>query len=335
VASLKELGALVNAKVIGDPDLVINGVSSLDEGKPTTISYLYSKKYEKFIDATKAAAIVVSNKSLLKNKDGLVADDPKLAFVKILEFFYDKKEKFYGIHKTAQIASSSIIGSKASIGPNTVIGKDVTIGDNVSIGPNCVIDRKSQIGSNSKIFSNVHLYQNSIIGSHCIIHSGVVIGADGYGFISVNDDHIKIPQLGKVVIGNNVEIGANSTIDCGTIGDTTIGDLCKFDNGVQIGHNVSVGKGCLLTAHVTIAGSTKIGKFCAFGGQAGAVDNVTIGDRAVFACYTAVTKDLPGGKMYSGAPAREIKEKNKRDALYIDVKRLKKRLIIIENKLKN
>ena len=335
MASLKEIGALINAKVVGDPELTINGVSSLDDGKSSTISYLYSRKYEKFIDSTKASAIVVSNESLLKNKNGLVVDDPRLAFVKILEFFYDKNEKINGIHKTVQMSSSSIVGSNANIGPNTVIGKDVIIGDNVSIGPDCVIDTKSKIGNNSKIFSNVHFYQNSIIGSHCIVHSGVVIGADGYGFISTKDDHIKIPQLGKVVIGNNVEIGANSTIDCGTIGDTTVGDMCKLDNGVQIAHNVSVGKGCLLTAHVTIAGSTKIGEFCAFGGQAGAIDNVTIGDRAVFACYTAVTKDLPGGKMYSGAPAREIQEKNKRDALYFDVKRLKKRLIKIEDKLKN
>ena len=335
MASLKEIGALINAKVVGDSELTINGVSSLDDGKPSTISYLYSSKYEKFIDSTKASAIVVSNESLLKNKNGLVVDDPRLAFVKILDFFYDKNERIDGIHETVQMSSSSTTGSNANIGPNTVIGKDVIIGDNVSIGPNCVIDAKSKIGNNSKIFSNVHLYQNSIIGSHCIVHSGVVIGADGYGFISTKDDHIKIPQLGKVVIGNDVEIGANSTIDCGTIGDTKIGDLCKFDNGVQIGHNVTVGRGCLLTAHVTIAGSTKIGEFCAFGGQAGAIDNVTIGDRAIFACYTAVTKDLPGGKMYSGAPAREIKEKNKRDALYIDFKRLKKRLTIIEDKLKN
>ena len=153
--------------------------------------------------------------------------------------------------------------------------------------------------------------------------------------MTINENHIKIPQLGKVVIGNDVEIGANSTIDRGTIGDTDIGDMCKFDNGVQIAHNVSIGRGCLMTAHVTIAGSTKIGEFCAFGGQAGAIDNVTIGDRAIFACYTAVTKDLPGGKMYSGAPAREIKEKNKRDALYFEFKRLKKRLDIIEEKIKN
>ena len=335
MASLKELGALVDAKVIGNSELFIDGVSSLDDGKPSTISYLYSKKYEKFLESSEAAAVVVSDESLIKNKDGLVVDEPRLAFVKILEFFSEKIDQYANIDKTAQISSSSIIGSKVNIGANVVIGKNVIIDDNVSIGPNSVIDSRSMIGKNTKIFSNIHLYQDSIIGSDCIIHSGVVIGADGYGFVSLEDDHIKIPQLGKVVIGNNVEIGANSTIDCGTIGDTMIGDMCKLDNGVQIGHNVSIGKGCLLTAHVTIAGSTKIGEFCAFGGQAGAVDNVTIGDKAIFACYTAVTKDLPGGKMYSGAPAREIKEKNKRDAVYFDVKRLKKRLTIIENKLKN
>ena len=335
MASLKELGALVDAKVIGNSELFIDGVSSLDDGKPSTISYLYSKKYEKFLESSEAAAVVVSDESLIKNKDGLVVDEPRLAFVKILEFFSEKIDQYANIDKTAQISSSSIIGSKVNIGANVVIGKNVIIDDNVSIGPNSVIDSRSIIGKNTKIFSNIHLYQDSIIGSDCIIHSGVVIGADGYGFVSLEDDHIKIPQLGKVVIGNNVEIGANSTIDCGTIGDTMIGDMCKLDNGVQIGHNVSIGKGCLLTAHVTIAGSTKIGEFCAFGGQAGAVDNVTIGDRAIFACYTAVTKDLPGGKMYSGAPAREIKEKNKRDAVYFDVERLKKRLTIIEDKLKN
>ena len=335
MASLKELGALVDAKVIGNSELFIDGVSSLDDGKPSTISYLYSKKYEKFLESSEAAAVVVSDESLIKNKDGLVVDEPRLAFVKILEFFSEKIDQYAYIDKTAHISSSSIIGSKVNIGANVVIGKNVIIDDNVSIGPNSVIDSRSMIGKNTKIFSNIHLYQDSIIGSDCIIHSGVVIGADGYGFVSLEDDHIKIPQLGKVVIGNNVEIGANSTIDCGTIGDTMIGDMCKLDNGVQIGHNVSIGKGCLLTAHVTIAGSTKIGEFCAFGGQAGAVDNVTIGDKAIFACYTAVTKDLPGGKMYSGAPAREIKEKNKRDAVYFDVERLKKRLTIIEDKLKN
>ena len=153
-----------------------------------------------------------------------------------------------------------------------------------------------------------------------------MIGADGYGFYTHKDMHYKIPQNGKVNVGNDVEIGANCTIDRGTIDDTFIGDMCKFDNGVQIGHNVKIGKGCLLTAHVTIAGSSKIGDFCIFGGQSGAIDHVTIGDRAVFACYTVAMKDLPGGKTYSGSPAREIKEKNRRDATFAEVKILKNKI---------
>ena len=334
MASLKELGQLINGKVVGDPKLSISGVSALDAGKKGTISYLYNTKFKKFLDTTNASAVIVSDESLINNKSGLVVDDPRLAFVKILEFYSDDIDSFTGIHESALISKSSKIGSNTNISPNVIIGDNATIGDNVNIGPNNVIDSNVEIGNNSKLYSNVHLYSNSIIGNNCIVHSGVVIGADGYGFMTINDNHIKIPQLGKVVIGNDVEIGANSTIDRGTIGDTEIGDMCKFDNGVQIAHNVSIGRGCLMTAHVTIAGSTKIGEFCAFGGQAGAIDNVTIGDRAIFACYTAVTKDLPGGKMYSGAPAREIKEKNKRDALYFEFDRLKKRLDKIEEKIK-
>ena len=212
MTSLRELGILIDAKVVGNPEIMIDGVSSLDDGKASTISYLYSKKYEKFIDSTEAAAIVVSDKSFLNNKHGLVVKDPRLAFVKILDYFSEKSDEFIGIDKSAQISTSSKIGTNVNIGPNVVIGEKVFIGDNVTIGANSVIGAQSWIGINSKIYCNVHLYQNSIIGSDWIIYSGVVIGADGYGFISSKDDHVKIPQLGKVVIGNNVEIGANSTI---------------------------------------------------------------------------------------------------------------------------
>ena len=335
MASLKELGDLVKGRVVGDPKLSISGVSSLDNGKKGTITYLYKKKYHKYLNMTHASAILVSDESLIKNTNGIIVDDPRLAFVKILNYYQEETDQYKGVHESAIISSSAKIGLNTNIGPNVVIGEKVVIGDNVSIGANNVIDNNSIIRNDSKLYSNIHIYPNSIIGENCIMHSGVVIGADGFGYISVNEDHIKIPQIGKVVIGNNVEIGANSTIDRGTIADTTVGEMCKFDNGVQIGHNVSVGRGCLLTAHVTIAGSTKIGEFCAFGGQAGAIDNVTIGDRAIFACYTAVTKDLPGGKMYSGSPAREIKERNKRDAIYFDVERLKKRIVKIEEKINN
>jgi UDP-3-O-[3-hydroxymyristoyl] glucosamine N-acyltransferase len=179
------------------------------------------------------------------------------------------------------------------------------------------------------------LYHKTEIGEMCIIHSGSVIGSDGFGFFTNGNKHIKIPQNGRVIIGKSVEIGANCTFDRGTIGNTIIKDFCKFDNGVQIGHNALIGKGCLMAGHVTIGGSTKVGDYCVFGGQAGAIDHIEIGSKAMFACYTAAMKNLSGGKIYSGAPAREIKEKNRRDAVHIEVTQLKKRLKIFEDKYLN
>ena len=321
--------------MLGNPKVIINGISPIENTSKGTITFIYDKKYFKYIPSIKASAVVISDEALIANQNGILVDNPRLAIANILEYFSPNYKSYKEIHKSTIIDETAKIGDKVTIGPNTVIESNVIIEDNVSIGPNNTISHEVFIGKNSKIDSNIHLYPRTRIGSNCIILSGVIIGSDGYGFVTEDDVHFKIPQNGKVIIGNNVEIGANSTIDRGTIGDTTIGDMCKLDNGVQIGHNVSIGKGCLLTAHVTIAGSAKIGSFCVFGGQAGAIDHVTIGDRAVFACYTAVTKDLPGGKMYSGSPAREIKEKNKRDAVFLDVRRLKNRLDKLEKNFNN
>ena len=200
------------------------------------------KKFQKYIDETDAAAIIVSDEKLVANKNGIVVEDSRLAFVKVLQFFSNDNQEYEGIHPSAIISKSARIGSKTNIGPNVVIGYNTVIGDNTVIGPNNVIGPNVIMGNNCRLYSNIHICSDSKIGNNCILHSGVVIGADGFGFISVNDGHIKIPQIGKVVIGNDVEIGANSTIDRGTVADTIVHDLCKFDNGVQIGHNVSVGK---------------------------------------------------------------------------------------------
>ena len=253
--------------------------------------------------------------------------------VKVLDYFSPQYPSQKGIHKTAIIDSDAVLGKGVSIGPYTIIDGGVIIGDNTVIGANNVINANTVIGCDSKIENNIHLHHGSIIGDRCLIQSGTVIGCDGFGFFTENDFNHKISQNGNVTIGNDVELGANCTIDRGTIGETTIGDMCKFDNSVQIAHNVSIGKGCLLTAHVTIAGSTKVGEFCSFGGQAGAIDHISIGDRAILACYTVAMKDLPGGKIYSGAPAREIKDKNRRDAVHLEVKRLQDKMKQLEKTL--
>ncbi len=333
MTTLQALADLVQGTVMGDPALSIHGVSTIHDGKDGTITFVAHKKYHQYISSTPASAIIVSDGDLLDGKNGIVVDSPQVAIASILNHFSPKYAVNNGIHETAIIHPDSNIGQHVSIGPYSIIEAGVEIGDHVSVGANNVIESGAKIGHHSTLSHHIHLYHQSQIGEGCIIHSGVVIGGDGYGFVTQNDTHIKLPQIGNVIIGNNVEIGANCTIDRGTIGDTTIGDYCKFDNGVQIAHNVSIGRGCLLTAHVTIAGSTKVGEFCIFGGQAGAIDHVTIGDRAIFACYTAVMKDLPGGKVYSGAPAREISEKNRRDAVYLEVKQLKKRLKQLEEKV--
>jgi len=332
LVTLKELADIVQGTVVGNTELKIKGVSTIQDGKPETITFIAHPKYLKFVQSTQAAAVITSSTENLKDKDGILVENPQWAMAKVLGHFSPKYSINREIHKTAIIASDVLIGENVSIGPYTIIEKGVVIGDNVVIGANNMIDIDTAIGQDSEIKSNVHLYPRTSIGDRCLIHSGAVIGSDGYGFVSQKEMHLRIPQNGKVLIGNDVEIGANCTIDRGTIDNTTIGDMCKFDNAVQIAHNVTIGKGCLLTAHVTIAGSTKIGDFCLFGGQAGAIDHITIGDRSVFACYTVAMKNLVGGKIYSGVPAREIKVKNHQDAVHVEVKQLKKRLKQLEEK---
>ncbi|MBC8345813.1 MAG: UDP-3-O-(3-hydroxymyristoyl)glucosamine N-acyltransferase [Candidatus Marinimicrobia bacterium] len=334
MATLKELADIIQGTVVGNSKLKIEGVSTIQDGKPETITFIAHPKYFKFVQSTGASAVIASNVENLVGKDGIIVENPQWAIAKILGYFSPQYSTPQGIHDTAIIDPDAVMGKEVSIGPYTIIENGVVIGDNVVIGANNVINEDSVIGHDSEVKSNVHFYPRTIIGERCIIHSGTVLGSDGFGFVSQKDTHLKIPQNGKVLIGNDVEIGANCTIDRGTIDNTTIGEMCKFDNGVQIAHNVTIGKGCLLTAHVTIAGSTKVGDFCLFGGQAGAIDHVTIGDRAVFACYTVAMKNLAGGKVYSGVPAREIREKNRQDAVHVEVKQLKKRLNQLEEKYK-
>ena len=331
--TLKELAVFLEGTVVGDPKLNIEGVSTIKNGKPGTITFIVHQKYFKYVESTQASAIITSDSEILNDLNGIIVDNPNLAMVKVLDYFSPQYPSQKGIHKTAIIDPDAVLGKGVSIGPYTIIDRGVIIGDNTVIGANNVINANTVIGCDSKIENNIHLHHGSIIGDRCLIQSGTVIGCDGFGFFTENDFNHKISQNGNVAIGNDVELGANCTIDRGTIGETTIGDMCKFDNSVQIAHNVSIGKGCLLTAHVTIAGSTRVGEFCSFGGQAGAIDHISIGDRAILACYTVAMKDLPGGKIYSGAPAREIKDKNRRDAVHIEVKRLQDKMKQLEKTL--
>ena len=327
---MSELAALVKGKIVGNPTMVITGVSEIQNGRESTITFLGNLKYKKYLKTTDASAVVVTEASLLDNKPGIVHHNPQLAIAKILGEFTPKLLYTRGVNETAYVDSKAKIGKNVTIGPFSVIEAGVIIGDDSNIGSHTVIDQKTSIGKNCKIFSNIHIYHGTNIGDNAIIHSGTVIGSDGFGFVTDKDINHKIPQNGYVIIGNNVEIGANCAIDRGTIGDTIIEDQCKLDNHVHLAHNVRLGKGCLLTAAVTIAGSVEVGEFCIFAGHVGVAPHVKIGARSVLAAKTGVSKSLTGGKVYAGMPAREIREQHKREAVYLEVVRIQKRLKRLE-----
>ena len=330
MTTLSELADLVKGKIVGDPTMVITGVSEIQNGRESTITFLSNLKYKKYLPTTGASAVVVPEESLLDNKPGIVHHNPQLAIAKILGEFTPKLRYTSGVNETAYVDSKAKIGKNVTIGPFSVIEAGVIIGDDSNIGSHTVIDQKTSIGKNCKIFSNIHIYHGTNIGDNAIIHSGTVIGSDGFGFVTDQDINHKIPQNGYVIIGNNVEIGANCAIDRGTIGDTIIEDQCKLDNHVHLAHNVRLGKGCLLTAAVTIAGSVVVGEFCIFAGHVGVAPHVKIGARSVLAAKTGVSKSLTGGKVYAGMPAREIREQHKREAVYLEVVKIQKRLKRLE-----
>ena len=317
---------MVNGNIFGDPNIEIFEVAEIQNAKNGSISFLGNNMYAKYLETTEASATIVSDKSLLSGRNGIVVDNPQLAIAKVLSLFYPDEPLSQKIDLKAHISTSSIVGMNVTIEVGAVIESGVKIGDNSFVGANSFIGKNTKIGSGCKIYQNAVLYHSTIMGNNSIIHSSTVIGSDGFGFIPGDEQHHKIPQTGRVVIGDNVEIGANSAIDRATIGETIIGDMSKLDNLVHIGHNVQIGKSCLITAQVGIAGSTKIGDNCQIGGQAGVVPHVEIGPNSIIAAKSGVTKSLAGNQMYGGYPARPIREEHKRNAVHGEVLSIKKKL---------
>ncbi|MEE8340642.1 MAG: UDP-3-O-(3-hydroxymyristoyl)glucosamine N-acyltransferase [Candidatus Neomarinimicrobiota bacterium] len=331
--TLRKLASIIGGEVFGTPEQIIRGVSDIKDGVPDTVTFLFNPKLQDLVDQTSASAIIVSDAKILNGKNGIVVDNPRLAMAKIIKLFEIPDTNESGIHTTAIIHKSAIIGKNVDIGAFSVLGQNVKIADNTSIYNNVSIGDSVVIGVNVTIYPQVAVYRGSKIGNNVIIDMGSVIGSSGYGYETEDDIHHKIPQIGTVQIEDDVEIGANCTIDRGTIGATIIGRGTKLDNLVHIAHNVKIGKGCLLMGLVGIAGGTTIGDFCIFAGQSGATNGINIGDRAIFVSKTGAAKSLPGNKIYAGMPAREIHEKNKRDAGYSQIVSLKKRIKKLEEKL--
>jgi UDP-3-O-[3-hydroxymyristoyl] glucosamine N-acyltransferase len=329
---LSDINTHVNGEIIGDKNLIIRGVSEINESVPDTITFLANPLYKKYLKSSNAAAFFVRNIRDLEDKNGIVIDNPQLAVAITLKLFHPKIKRRKAKNSSSQIDESAKIGKNVIIESGAIIGPGVIIGDGSEIGSNSVILDNTILGNNCKLYPNVTLYHNLILGSNIIIHSGSVIGADGFGFVKEKETIIKIPQVGNVIIGDNVEVGSNCSVDRGTIGSTIIGDLTKIDNLVHIAHNVKIGKSCFITAQVGIAGSTIIGDNCSFGGQSGVVSHIKIGSNSLISAKSGVTKSLVGNNTYGGFPIKKIKDFHKREALIGQLELMKNKLFKINNK---
>lgn len=305
---LKELAEFVGGTVIGDGEVEISGVASIDEAQPGEITFIATSKYLRKLSETKASAVIVSKEVTTTDKPLICAANPQLAFVKILTLFLAKPYRPKGIDPNAWISPTAQLGKDLTIYPYVYIGDRCRIEDRVTLYPGVYVGEDSVIGEDSVLHPNVSVYSGSVIGKRVILHSGVVIGADGFGFVKDGKTNVKIPQVGRVIIEDDVEVGANSAIDRAALGQTIIRRGVKIDNLAQVAHNVEIGEDSIIVAQVGIAGSTKIGKNVILAGQVGVVGHIEIGDNVQVGAQSGVGQGLPPDQAFSGSPAMPHRE---------------------------
>ncbi len=329
-----DLARHVGGEVRGDGGLVITGAATLGEAGFGDVSFLANPKYEKDFRESKASVVVVGKDVECSDKTLICCDDPYYSFMQIVVLLHGHREhRKIGISGRASVDESALIGKNVDIHDFTCVSEGATIGDNTRIYPNCTIGPGSKVGRDCIIYPNVTIYDGCSIGDRVTIHSGSVIGQDGFGYATHGGKHHKIPQIGGVVIEDDVEIGANCTIDRGTLGDTVIGKGSKFSNLIAIGHNTRIGEHCLLVAQVGIAGSTTIGKYCTFAGQVGVVGHIKIGDFVRAGGQSGIMHDLPDKLEVVGSPAMPITQ-TKRSLLALkDLPDLRKKVRNLERQI--
>ena len=334
--TLREIADLINGVLLGDGDLEITGVTNIEDATATDIAFAVAPHLEKAAQSV-AAAVIIPNTITEFDKPAIRVENPRVAFVSLLKLFTPQIVVEPGVHGTAVIGKNVSIGENASIMAYAVLADNVKIGDNTIVYPHSYIGHKATVGRDSLVYPNVTIATDCHIGNSVIIHSGAVIGSDGFGFITVGGRHEKVPQVGNVLIEDDVEIGANVAIDRATTGSTIVKRGTKIDNLVHLAHNVVIGENCFLVAQTGIAGSVTVGNHVTFAGQSGCAGHLTIGDNCVFAARSAPIGDVPAGSFYAGFPARPHKEwlrakasAHKIPDLVKKVRDLEKRLAAIE-----
>jgi UDP-3-O-[3-hydroxymyristoyl] glucosamine N-acyltransferase len=332
------LAKLLSCPYKGKGTTLISGVSNLKEAEKGDIVFLAHRKFRSQLEQTKASAAIIPADETFDRIPVIKSNNPQLSFIKAVEYFFQPHRPAPGIHSQAYVSPTAKIGKDVSIGAFAFIGDEVEIGNRTVIFPFVAIYPCTKVGFDCIIHSHVSIREESFIGNKVIIHNGAVIGSDGFGYIQDNrKTHVKIPQKGIVVIHDNVEIGANTTIDRASLGKTIIHKGTKIDNLVQIAHSVEIGSDVILVAQTGIAGSSKIGKNVIAGGQVGIADHVEIGDNVIMAAKSGVTKSIPANSMVAGIPHLDIRDWRKAWAsipqlydLLKEIKKLKKKIEKLE-----
>jgi len=302
--TLAELAAELGGEVVGDGSIRIRGVAGIREALPGDITFIANARYDSYLHETRASAVICSREPREAVVPLLVVDNPYLAFQRVVRVFRpDLHRPTAGVHPTAVVASDVVLGEGASIGPHCVIESGSRIGERTVLSAGCYVGYQVEIGEDTMFHPRVVVREECVVGSRCILHPGVVIGADGFGFAFDAGQYHKVPQVGNVVIGNDVEIGANTTIDRATTHSTKVGDGTKIDNLVQIGHNVEIGRHCIIVAQVGISGSTVLEDYVTIGGQAGLIGHVRIGQGAMIGAKSGVSKGVAAKAIVTGYPA--------------------------------
>ena len=340
--SLGYIAEYLEADLQGDPDIAVSRLAPIEKAKDGEITFLSDPKKAHFLETTKASALIVPEDVSIPGKTLLKVKNPYVAFARVQALFHPGPQSTGGISPQAHIEDLVSLGTRVTIHPFAYIGKGARIGEGSIVYPHVYVGEEVAIGQNCILYPGVRIYARCRLGDRVILHSGVVIGADGFGYAWDGTNHVKIPQVGRVVIGNDVEIGANSTVDRGTLEDTIIGNDVKIDNLVQIGHNVKVGDHSILVSQVGIAGSTEIGQGVILAGQVGVAGHLKIGNGVKVAAQSGIHKNIRDGEVISGSPPMPFKVWVKMAAtlprlpeMRRKIKKLEDELRKIEKRLKN
>jgi UDP-3-O-[3-hydroxymyristoyl] glucosamine N-acyltransferase len=334
-----QIAVILEGEVEGNPEIEVSKLSKIEEGEPESLSFLANPKYTQFIYTTKASIVIV-NKIFKAEKEInstlIRVDDAYKSFSKLLEYYNQVKMNKTGIESPVFISKSATYGDNIYIGAFAYLGENTKIGNNTKIYPNVYIGDNVVIGDNVILFSGAKIYSDTLIGNNCVIHSSAILGADGFGFTpNEQGEFIKVPQTGNVIIEDNVDVGAATSIDRATLGSTIIRKGVKLDNHIQIAHNVEIGKNTVIAAQTGIAGSTKIGENCMIGGQVGIVGHITIGNNVKIQAQSGIGRNLKDNETLQGSPALPYSDYNKSYVHFKNLPKTMNRISILEKTITN